>query len=131
MLFNIYRKMYVFKIIPFLNPDGVSNGLYRSDTLGHNLNRVYLTPNLETQPSIYAARKLIRYFYLSISKISKNDSHIFTGTTIMAPMTLSRMKSMAKKVAAAHLATPAMPTILCVATTLQTFLTHLHQLKNQ
>ena len=53
--------MYVFKIVPFLNPDGVYNGLYRSDTLGHNLNRVYLNPNLETQPSIYAARKIIRF----------------------------------------------------------------------
>lgn len=52
--------MYVFKIVPFLNPDGVYNGLYRSDTLGHNLNRVYLNPRLDTQPSIYAVRKLIR-----------------------------------------------------------------------
>ncbi|XP_055629930.1 uncharacterized protein LOC129770842 isoform X3 [Toxorhynchites rutilus septentrionalis] len=58
------RRMYVFKIVPFLNPDGVYNGLYRSDTRGHNLNRVYLTPNYETQPSIYAARKLIRYYHL-------------------------------------------------------------------
>lgn len=54
------RKMYVFKIVPFLNPDGVYNGLYRSDTLGVNLNRVYLNPRLDTQPSIYAVRKLIR-----------------------------------------------------------------------
>lgn len=55
-----YRKMYVFKIIPLLNPDGVYNGYYRSDVLGHNLNRVYLSPKKETQPSIYAVRKLIR-----------------------------------------------------------------------
>lgn len=54
------RRMYVFKIIPFLNPDGVYNGLYRSDTRGHNLNRVYISPCHETQPAIYAARKLIR-----------------------------------------------------------------------
>lgn len=54
------RRMYVFKIVPFLNPDGVYNGLYRSDMLGFNLNRVYLNPNPETQPSIYAVRRLIR-----------------------------------------------------------------------
>lgn len=53
--------MYVFKVVPFLNPDGVYNGLYRSDTLGHNLNRVYLNPRLDTQPTIYAVRKLIRF----------------------------------------------------------------------
>lgn len=57
--------MYVFKIVPFLNPDGVYNGCYRSDTLGHNLNRVYLKPNQQTQPSIYAVRKLIRYYHNS------------------------------------------------------------------
>lgn len=57
---QILRRMYVFKIVPFLNPDGVYNGLYRSDTLGHNLNRVYLNPRLDTQPSIYAVRKIIR-----------------------------------------------------------------------
>lgn len=57
---SILRKMYVFKVVPFLNPDGVYNGLYRSDTLGHNLNRVYLNPRLDTQPSIYAVRKIIR-----------------------------------------------------------------------
>lgn len=51
----------MFKIVPFLNPDGVYNGLYRSDTLGHNLNRVYLNPRLDTQPSIYAVRKIIRF----------------------------------------------------------------------
>lgn len=57
------RKMYVFKIVPFLNPDGVFNGCYRSDTLGQNLNRVYLAPKIETQPSIYAVRKLIRHYH--------------------------------------------------------------------
>lgn len=55
--------MYVFKIIPLLNPDGVYNGHYRSDVLGHNLNRVYLAPKRETQPSIFAVRKLIRYVF--------------------------------------------------------------------
>lgn len=60
------RRTYVFKIVPFLNPDGVANGLYRSDMLGFNLNRVYLNPNPETQPSIYAVRRLIRQVNSSI-----------------------------------------------------------------
>lgn len=67
------RKMYVFKVIPFLNPDGVFNGLYRSDTLGHNLNRVYLNPKLDKHPSIYAVRKLIRFYHFGCDK-SEGDS---------------------------------------------------------
>lgn len=54
------RRLYVFKIVPFLNPDGVYHGMYRSDTLGHNLNRVYTSPDPQKHPSIYAVRKLLR-----------------------------------------------------------------------
>lgn len=57
--------MYVFKIVPFLNPDGVHNGHYRSDTFGSNLNRLYLNPSPDTEPTIYAVRKLIRFVWIS------------------------------------------------------------------
>lgn len=50
---------YVFKIIPMLNPDGVSRGYWRFDTLGLNLNRFYKDPTEEAHPTIWAAKNAI------------------------------------------------------------------------
>lgn len=33
------RKNFVFKIIPMVNPDGVVVGNYRTNLMGHDLNR--------------------------------------------------------------------------------------------
>ncbi|GFS80939.1 hypothetical protein NPIL_62511 [Nephila pilipes] len=57
------RNLFVFKLIPMLNPDGVRNGHYRADTQGLNLNRTYMAANFQHHPSIYAARSLLLHYH--------------------------------------------------------------------
>ncbi|XP_050715046.1 cytosolic carboxypeptidase-like protein 5 isoform X2 [Eriocheir sinensis] len=57
------RDMFVFKLIPLLNPDGVVRGHYRTDQRGVNLNRVYIDPSPVLHPTIHAARQVILYHH--------------------------------------------------------------------
>ena len=53
------RELYVFHLVPMLNPDGAFRGHYRHDTLGQNLNRHYESPDPATQPSCAAVKALL------------------------------------------------------------------------
>ena len=56
---KVLRDKFVFKVVPMLNPDGVYRGYYRLDTLAQNLNRYYINPDKEGQPTIWAVKKAI------------------------------------------------------------------------
>ena len=52
------RKNFVFKMVPMLNPDGVSQGHHRMDLFGQNLNRFYIDPIIDKHPSVFGVKKL-------------------------------------------------------------------------
>ena len=55
-------EMFVFKIIPMINPDGVYRGHLRMDGNGVNLNRFYNCAERNKQPSVYAQCKMVDFY---------------------------------------------------------------------
>ena len=54
------RKNYIFKIIPMLNPDGVIRGNFRMNSVGKDLNRMWMEENEENSPSVFYCHKMIQ-----------------------------------------------------------------------
>eukprot|EP00919_Chromeraceae_sp_WS-2016_P011489 GHVR01026823.1.p1 GENE.GHVR01026823.1~~GHVR01026823.1.p1 ORF type:complete len:229 (+),score=5.91 GHVR01026823.1:1183-1869(+) len=50
---------FVFYILPIINPDGVAEGNFRTDSYGKNLNRYYSDPCPQKQPEIYVIKNFI------------------------------------------------------------------------
>lgn len=52
--------MFIFKIIPMINPDGVIVGNYRCSLIGRDLNRSYNSNVATAYPPVYHIRKLVQ-----------------------------------------------------------------------
>ena len=57
---RMLRDLYVFKVIPMLNPDGVIVGNYRTSLGGFDLNRQWMNPTMKNSPEIYSMKDMMR-----------------------------------------------------------------------
>lgn len=65
--------MYVFKVIPMLNPDGVVIGNYRCSLAGQDLNRQWKDPAKNLFPEIYFAKEVDSNIIFIDDKENKRD----------------------------------------------------------
>ncbi|KAJ6665588.1 hypothetical protein lerEdw1_003431 [Lerista edwardsae] len=57
---QLLRDLFIFKVVPMLNPDGVIVGNYRCSLAGKDLNRNYTTVLKESFPCIWHTRDMIK-----------------------------------------------------------------------
>ncbi len=50
----------VFYVVPNMNPDGSARGHLRTNAVGTNLNREWLTPSIEKSPEVYFVTKMMK-----------------------------------------------------------------------
>uniref|UniRef100_A0A8D2LTZ3 Cytosolic carboxypeptidase 2 n=1 Tax=Varanus komodoensis TaxID=61221 RepID=A0A8D2LTZ3_VARKO len=57
---QLLRDLFIFKVVPMLNPDGVIVGNYRCSLAGRDLNRNYRTVLKDSFPCIWHTRAMIK-----------------------------------------------------------------------
>ncbi|KAJ1547499.1 hypothetical protein HK096_002633 [Nowakowskiella sp. JEL0078] len=66
----LFRRELITQSIEVLNPDGVKRGLYRTDTLGCNLNRIFSDPSETQHPAIFAVHRQLQDLQNEINALS-------------------------------------------------------------
>ena len=56
---QVLLENFVFYIVPIINPDGVAEGNFRTDSQGKNLNRFYTNPDPMGEPEIYGIKNFL------------------------------------------------------------------------
>ncbi|KAM6202249.1 LOW QUALITY PROTEIN: cytosolic carboxypeptidase 3 [Rhynchocyon petersi] len=56
---RLLRDIFIFKVVPMLNPDGVIVGNYRCSLAGRDLNRSYTSVLKQSFPSVWYTRNMI------------------------------------------------------------------------
>lgn len=57
---QLLRDMFIFKVVPMLNPDGVIVGNYRCSLAGRDLNRNYSTVLRDCFPSVWHTKNMVQ-----------------------------------------------------------------------
>jgi uncharacterized membrane protein YgcG len=89
----LLRDMFVWVIVPMLNPDGVALGHYRTDVNGVNLNRCYTNPSLKDHPSIFAAKHVIMSLLDDNPVATYPDAYPSSSSTSSSASSLSSSSS--------------------------------------
>ncbi|KAF0696082.1 Aste57867_13120 [Aphanomyces stellatus] len=80
---RLLRRLFVFKVVPILNPDGVLYGNNRCGLAACDLNRQWKTPRPQSHPTIHAIKSLMQslpvVFYCDIHGHSRKKNVFMYG----------------------------------------------------
>ncbi|XP_008335725.1 cytosolic carboxypeptidase 2 [Cynoglossus semilaevis] len=72
---QLLRDIFVFKVVPMLNPDGVVVGNYRCSLVGRDLNRNYKTTLRDSFPCVWHTRNMVKRLMAEMDVVLYCDFH--------------------------------------------------------